>query len=557
MVNFHCRTANKRPPPTIPPPEADESNPHHGSPTNPILHSNRHIFSTGPPKLSISRGSLWPKDKILNVVFMDTWINRPPLKKEYPGSGMVTEKLKTAVQTYSKRWEAYCTIRFTFDPHGKRDIRVGFGPEDGNWSVLGKKAQLVPTDELTMNLQFDDDTDDDTLQQTTLHEFGHVLGCIHEHQSPSSPIKWKEQTVIDYYALAPNFWDEATVRLNVLSMFTETPEQYISSSFDPFSIMLYAFEPSFMENPDCLGNPPNTNDNTDLSILDKRTIAEMYPAVSQSTGRFVTSVLPINGTRRLQNPRNIAVTNPDDQSPPPKVAVGLSSLHIRAGSNVRIRTSVDDIKIEDFDIHIDTWFDTSFNYAACNWLESRSDSAIQVGSFNTMQCYEWNDRNRPKTASFDVQFAQKFKVVPTVVLWLNWLDTDKAHDTSVKAYATDVGLDGFKIHVESFGNCTMYSGGASWIAYPPTVKSITSGVITNTRSAEPPLVETTGPIVFKDPYKRQPKALIAVTSIDFAWGGDVHFDAFLSDIDTNGMNWRVDYSRKSTCRGIDATYIVY
>lgn len=162
MAYFHCRTVNKRPPPTHPPPEADESNPHHGSLINPNLHSNRQIFSTGPPKLAMSRTSLWPKDKVLNVVFKDTWVTRPTPETVYPGSGVVTEKLKTAAETHSKRWEAYYTIWFTFDPHGKRDIRVGFGPEDRNWAALGKNALTVPPDERTMNLEFNDQTLDET-----------------------------------------------------------------------------------------------------------------------------------------------------------------------------------------------------------------------------------------------------------------------------------------------------------------------------------------------------------------------------------------------------------
>ena len=39
------------------------------------------------------------------------------------------------------------------------------------------------------------DSDDDELRRVVLHEFGHALGLIHEHQNPEGGIEWNEPAV--------------------------------------------------------------------------------------------------------------------------------------------------------------------------------------------------------------------------------------------------------------------------------------------------------------------------------------------------------------------------
>jgi ATP-dependent Zn protease len=81
---------------------------------------------------------------------------------------------------------------------------------------------------------------------TTIHEFGHVLGMIHEHQNPyGQTIKWDEKKVLEW-AKETQGWSEQTTRDNIINKYDKNSIN--GSSFDPLSIMLYFFPASLTLN---------------------------------------------------------------------------------------------------------------------------------------------------------------------------------------------------------------------------------------------------------------------------------------------------------------------
>ena len=59
----------------------------------------------------------------------------------------------------------------------------------GSWSYIGTDASRIPLESFSMNLGFVD-------QSTVMHEFGHALGLIHEHQSPfEGGFEWNKEEV--------------------------------------------------------------------------------------------------------------------------------------------------------------------------------------------------------------------------------------------------------------------------------------------------------------------------------------------------------------------------
>ena len=111
---------------------------------------------------------------------------------------------------------------------------------------------------------------DDEYSRVVLHEFGHALGLVHEHQSPASGIRWNRDAVIADLSGPPNKWDLATIQHNIFDRYTAATVTNFTQ-FDPMSIMLYAFPAHWTL--DAVGLPTNSV----LSTMDKAFVAQQYP----------------------------------------------------------------------------------------------------------------------------------------------------------------------------------------------------------------------------------------------------------------------------------------
>jgi hypothetical protein len=170
------------------------------------------------------------------------WNNGRRLRVRFLGGDPFVQQ---NVMYYAKQWENYANIYFDLVNSGPAEIRISFTP-GGSWSYVGTDA-LNTTDQSqpTMNFGwFDHNTPQVEFSRTVLHEFGHCLGCIHEHQSPGAQINWNKPYVYDYcqYRQVPP-WDRQKVDKNLFSRFSSS--EITNSVFDPQSIMLYPIPPEF------------------------------------------------------------------------------------------------------------------------------------------------------------------------------------------------------------------------------------------------------------------------------------------------------------------------
>ena len=183
-------------------------------------------------------------------------------------------KMKKKVTAIAKEWEKYADIKLKFVPSGPAEIRISFYADDGSWSAVGRDAlntSYFPLHQPTMNYGWlRNDTDDEEYHRVVTHEFGHALGCIHEHQQPKFERKWDVAAVMKYFQGPPNFWTPADIKSNVLEKYS--PKGISATVFDPKSIMLYAFDGALFA--DGLGP---TNENSTVSSKDVAMIKKMYP----------------------------------------------------------------------------------------------------------------------------------------------------------------------------------------------------------------------------------------------------------------------------------------
>lgn len=203
-------------------------------------------------ELAAKTTSMWPQHKNIRTFFLN-------------GSTFMKEK----TLEYASEWSNYCNIRFELaHDRTSSDIRIAYN-KTGNWSYIGTDALTVSKNQATVNFEYDDkDVDLPEFRGTVLHEFGHVLGLIHEHQSPAIVINWNKGYIYNYCQFGYG-WDKATVDLNFFAQFDKKDIRHTVG--DPHSIMAYYIPTSFTL--DGQSFPKNLQ----LSTLDKQFIGELYP----------------------------------------------------------------------------------------------------------------------------------------------------------------------------------------------------------------------------------------------------------------------------------------
>src|SRR5690242_7229133 len=95
--------------------------------------------------------------------------------------------LRDRVMEAARDWIGSDAARLSFevrDSPAAGQIRITFRYE-GSWSMIGTTALNRPRDQPTMNFGWlETTTPEIELREVVLHEFGHALGLIHEHQLP-------------------------------------------------------------------------------------------------------------------------------------------------------------------------------------------------------------------------------------------------------------------------------------------------------------------------------------------------------------------------------------
>jgi len=177
--------------------------------------------------------------------------------------------LMEKVKFYCKEWERIANIKFEFVTNiNAAVIRVGFMP-GGSYSMIGREVLSQPNNVITMNFGWLNGLSDALSRQVILHEFGHALGFIHEHQSPGVTIPWDKEKVYAYYAQPPNNWSREIVDINIFARYATTLTNY--SYYDKLSIMQYAIPADLTTDGSSIGL------NMDFSNMDKQYAALVYP----------------------------------------------------------------------------------------------------------------------------------------------------------------------------------------------------------------------------------------------------------------------------------------
>lgn len=171
-----------------------------------------------------------------------------------------SDSQKNTVKNIANTWMKYANVKFSYvNSNHQANVRISFTGK-GNWSYLGAR-QLSSSNTATMNIS-------SVTQRIILHEFGHMLGLIHEHKHPNAGIPWNKPQIYKDYK---NWygWSEATIKNNLFAVYSHDRLQ--KGVYDKYSIMHYS-----IPNKHTIGNF-EVSYNTKISNLDKEFIGKIYP----------------------------------------------------------------------------------------------------------------------------------------------------------------------------------------------------------------------------------------------------------------------------------------
>ncbi|MEO4016027.1 MULTISPECIES: M12 family metallopeptidase [Pseudomonas] len=199
----------------------------------------------------INYSKLWANGRTLKIAFIDG----------------PNDEHKQKIIDAASQWLPYINLKFEFVDDLQGEIRIATKNND-NSSMLGTDALLIHPDWPTMNLGVKPEHED--FEVIVIHEFGHALGAMHEHQHPEANIPWDKPKVYEFYQNREmNPLSREDVDRNLFAPFNTLDAIY--TSYDKKSIMHHP-----VPNTLTVGNwevPINRR----LSKKDKRLMKLLYP----------------------------------------------------------------------------------------------------------------------------------------------------------------------------------------------------------------------------------------------------------------------------------------
>jgi serralysin len=205
---------------------------------------------------AIAKDKMWRSNDNIRVTFMD-------------GDPAVWARIKQVASQWVSPETANLKFVFLTDPSinpTEGDIRITF-KQRGSWSRLGTDCQAISKLKPSMNFGWlTASTPEEDLHRVVLHEFGHALGLIHEHQNPEAQIEW------DWDGIKRDLgqdWTDEEIEFNVTRALSAGETNH--RKFDPLSIMIYPFPATWNKNGLSVSLNKKLSDN-DISF-----IHEQYP----------------------------------------------------------------------------------------------------------------------------------------------------------------------------------------------------------------------------------------------------------------------------------------
>ncbi len=186
-------------------------------------------------------------------------------------------ELHQRVLRLAQIWSAYANISFEQSDDVDAEVRLSFNHDPGSWAYQATTCLEIEHTHPTVNLGWlQVDSPIDEAETAVLHEFGHVLGLLHERDHPDPAFSWKRETVYESLSGPPNFLSKQDIEHLI---FTTWPRDHFpfTKPYDPRSIMHYPL-PSEWTN-----EALSIERNMMISPGDREFVSRLYPYPDAAT----------------------------------------------------------------------------------------------------------------------------------------------------------------------------------------------------------------------------------------------------------------------------------
>ncbi|KAK3991031.1 hypothetical protein QBC44DRAFT_393607 [Cladorrhinum sp. PSN332] len=376
--------------------------------------SNSHTAGSGPSqlKLALLHKAYWTPGYEIHVRFLPNSKNSKLSEDRY-------NHAKEGIKEITREGTDAANIYFSFDNAAEAPVRVRLYSGVGGVSTLGTLCrELTAADEPTIEIGVSDNMED--FRFSVLHEFGHVLGAVHEHSSPKTDITWDEKKVKAKY-LESHEWDAGQVE--------------------------------------------------DQGII------KIYPRFSIDKRKGVYYSWDYKGWKRL-DPRNIAFVKFDAPVPqkakPPVIAVGIAQADLICRKNLRLKAASDGVRKDGFTARTETWEkDSELASAGVMWLKISARAPMERFTERRVNFKTDSFKEAPEvvvwTKGFHIGRGESDK----------W----NGEDWSLHISAGDITKDGFRLHIKREENSVLYRAIVTWVAYPRGKPGFFSGIASGSGNA--------------------------------------------------------------------------
>jgi hypothetical protein len=185
----------------------------------------------------------------------------------------------------------------------------------------------------------------------------------------------------------------------------------------------------------------------------------------------------------------------------------------------------------------------------------RGSSYIPLtGTFNTLDVRPYRMQHTPETSKA-IAFSKPFFPSPGLSLGLNYLDLGNESNVRIKAYASDITSDGFRVHVDSWSDTTLHAGGASWFNLAPDHLEYQHGQFSAPAEAHSRLFSDN--ITFAPSFVSPPKVIVFFNTLDLDKETSWRIKTYATNISSTGFTIHIESWHSTVAYGAAAGWIAY